>query len=466
MLTDQINRFLRAVKGESQPVTDDIPEPITYPYAYVIPVDEGLQQDALQARRAVRHLIRNGIQVKQATSDFVVPAPTVAPAGGQVAAGTYPAGTYIVPLKQPLRGLANAMLWYGQDISALATEMYDACAWQLPESWGFTRQAVYEPFTAAAKKVVTAADPAGVVAGSGPVYMIANDANNAVKAVNSLLQDAVKVERAVTSSGAVPLGAYLVTVNQARVRELLAMVAAKYKVDAVTVDASGVETTPLYESDRRGAVTGLPKVGVYSDQPTLFALEQLGFDAELVATDADLSAYDVLVVDDTSGLDMDAVTAWVNGGGAYIGNGPYGFIDGLLAVSAMGGVDLNFYWANNTLGLTQYDTGSLVTAGLGGQGFTFAFPITWFVPAIDGDVAVDAVYDAGYFQAGFWRLPDPTGLVQADAAGQPIVVHGAVGSGRVTFFGPMTAFRAGTEATFRLLTNAVFTGSYQDMTER
>ena len=58
----------------------------------------------------------------------------------------------------------------------------------------------------------------------------------------------------------------------------------------------------------------------------------------------------------------------------------------------------------------------------------------------------DAAYDADYFLAGFWQIGDPTGWVQADAAGQPIVVHGLYGDGRVTFFGPLPAFRAGTEA--------------------
>ncbi len=50
MLTDQLNRFLRAESGASQPVTADVPEPLTYPFAYVIPVDPNLQTDALQAR--------------------------------------------------------------------------------------------------------------------------------------------------------------------------------------------------------------------------------------------------------------------------------------------------------------------------------------------------------------------------------------------------------------------------------
>jgi hypothetical protein len=75
----------------------------------------------------------------------------------------------------------------------------------------------------------------------------------------------------------------------------------------------------------------------------------------------------------------------------------------------------------------------------------------------------DAAYSDPYFVAGFWQIGDPTGLVIADAAGQPVVVHGMYGNGRVTFIGPMAAFRAHTEGSFRLLANAVYTGNYSDI---
>ncbi len=75
----------------------------------------------------------------------------------------------------------------------------------------------------------------------------------------------------------------------------------------------------------------------------------------------------------------------------------------------------------------------------------------------------DAAYNDTYFTAGFWQIGDPTGLEIADAAGKPIVVHGMYGDGRVTFIGPMAAFRAHTEGSFRLLANAVYTGSYSDV---
>jgi len=447
MLTDQLNRFLRAESGASQPVTADVPAPITYPFAYVIPVDSSLQTDDLQARSAVRHLLQNGIRVFKATASFSAP-------GGQ----QFPAGSYIVPLRQPLRGIANAMLWYGEDVSGQATEMYDACAWQLPESWGFTRYQVDDAFSAPQTPVTSAPDPDGTVSGNGPTYMIANSSNNAVAAVNALLSDAVKVDRVVGSpSTSVPLGAFLITPSQPRVRDTLVAAAKVFNIDVTTVDAGSVETQPLYFKDRRGAITGLPKVAVYYDGPTWYALENLFFLADRIDESTDLTEYDVLVCDDTSGLDIQALMQWVKDGGTYIANGPYGVIDGLLPVTGQGGVSSDFYWANNALGATHYADDSLNAAGLGESGYTFAFPITWFTD-LGAGVSIDAAYEDPFLLAGFWAGQPP----MADATGKPIVVHGFYGEGRVTYFGPVTAFRAGTEGTFRLLANAIYTGSYDD----
>jgi hypothetical protein len=260
------------------------------------------------------------------------------------------------------------------------------------------------------------------------------------------------------------LGAFLVRATDARTRAFLAETAAGYGVDisSIAAPSGAVQTQHVYhEGYPSGSVAGPLKVAVYYDGPTDYALNELGFDSEIIDDASRLAGYDILVVDDTSGLDMDAVKAWVDAGGAYVANGPYGIGADLLDVNPMGGYDWSFYWANDCLGQTQYDDSSLVTTGLGELGFTFAFPITWFEDLGPG-VVNDASYDDPYFLAGFWQIGDPTGLVIADAAGKATVVHGMYGAGRVTFIGPLAAFRAHTEGTFRLLANAIYTGSYND----
>jgi Zinc carboxypeptidase len=460
MLTNQVKRFQRANNGNSQPVTADVPEPITYPFGYVIPVDPKMQQNPSEARKALRHLLANGVEVYKTTADIEMEA-------GR-GASAFPAGSYFVPLKQPLRGMANAMLWYGEDVSPQATQMYDACAWQLPESWGFTRYELTDEVAVAAKQVTSVPYPAGQFAGDGPWFAVVADRDNDVKAVNHLVENGVPVERVVWTAGGdedPPLGTFLVNATSKQARDFLAQTAADYGVtiSEVQLVTDNVTMQHVYhEGYPSGSVTGPLKVAVYYDGPTAFALRKLGFDAEVVDADVDLGGYDVLVCDDYYGLDLDAVAAWVAGGGAYVANGPYGIIDGLLDVQPMGGYDWSFYWANNCLGLTEYSDSSLVTTGMGEAGYTFGFPITWFEGLGEGVVS-DATYGDPYFLAGFWQIGDPTGLVIADAAGEPVVVHGMYGDGRVTFMGPMTAFRAHTEGSYRLLANAIYTGSWSDV---
>ncbi len=459
MLTNQVKRFQRADSGKSQPVTADVPEPLTYPYGYFIPAQKG-QESPAQAREAVQHLLDNGIEVYRTKAAWV-PAP-----GRKIE--EIPAGSYFVPMRQPLRGIANAMLWYGEDVSAQATQMYDACAWQLPESWGFTRVQVMDPVTVPMQRVKRAPPVAGRLAGDGPWFTIvaAGGGTADIEAANDLVEHGQPVERVVGTAGELgdpPMGALLVRASSAQAVSFLRQTAARSgaTISEVQVDTTRIDTQPLYhEGYPAGSVTGPLEVAVYSDGPTAFALRELGFHAEVVESDVDLGEYDVLVADDYSGLDVDAVKTWVADGGAYVANGPYGIIDGLLDVQPMGGYDWSFYWANNCLGHTQYSDTSLVTTGMGESGYTFGFPITWF-ESLGPGVESDAAYTDPYFLAGFWQIGDPTGLTIADAAGKSVVVHGMSGDGRVIFIGPMAAFRAHTQGTFRLLANAIWTGSHQ-----
>jgi hypothetical protein len=443
LLRDQLARFLRAERGASQPASADVPVPLAFPFAYVIPVDPSLQRSPEEARKAVRLLLRDGIRVERATAAFSVP--------GQGAATSYPAGTYIVPLRQPLRGLANAFLWHGQDMSAAATDVYDSMAWQLPENWGFDRSPVSAPFGYAAAVATGAADPVGSVAGAGPDYVLPAVSNRAVRAANALVAQGLGVSR-VTAAGALPFGAFVVHAALASQRAALVTAARRFSVSFASADATGAALQAIRPV----------QVAVYYDGPTRFVLRGLGFDATVIHDFRRLASYDVLVLDDANAEGLSAATqsairAWVAAGGVYIASGPYAYIPGLLEVTVNGGPawdvdDPSSY--TNALAVTDYQPGSLIAAGLGSSGSSFAFPPAWFT-GLGAGVSVDATYADTFLQAGWWAAtPAP-----AAAAGQPVIVHGACGAGRVTYFGPMPAFRAGTDGTFRLLANAIFTGN-------
>ncbi|BDZ55439.1 hypothetical protein GCM10025870_25120 [Agromyces marinus] len=96
-----------------------------FPRAYVIPAGEA-QRSATDAANLVDQLIANGVEVQRASSAFT--------ADGT----TYAAGSYVVDMHQPLRGMANVLLADGSDISERVPDMYDISAWSLALLWGPT----------------------------------------------------------------------------------------------------------------------------------------------------------------------------------------------------------------------------------------------------------------------------------------------------------------------------------------
>ncbi len=103
----------------------DDQEPVDLPRAYVIPVGAG-QRSMSDVRDLVENLLFHDIRVGTLDADTVV--------GGT----TYPKGSYVVDMHQPLRGLANTLLDLGSDISKKVPSMYDISAWSWSYLWGAT----------------------------------------------------------------------------------------------------------------------------------------------------------------------------------------------------------------------------------------------------------------------------------------------------------------------------------------
>ncbi|MGH3589014.1 MAG: M14 family zinc carboxypeptidase, partial [Pseudonocardia sp.] len=149
MLADQIEVFRRGVTGEPKDALTaedvaavpgpgewkqhwdlaDDQDPVDLPRAYVIPVGDG-QRSAADAEALVDQLLFHGVEVGtlQRTT--------------RLDGTTYPQGSFVVDLHQPLRGLANAMLDLGTDISDKVPSMYDISAWSLSSLWGATVDSV------------------------------------------------------------------------------------------------------------------------------------------------------------------------------------------------------------------------------------------------------------------------------------------------------------------------------------
>ncbi|WP_430871366.1 hypothetical protein, partial [Escherichia coli] len=75
-------------------------------------------------------------------------------------------------MDQAKAGLANTMLWDGEDITNDTPAMYDISAWSLPELWGFEAVAIQNPIKVNTTKVNRITGQ-GTVSGKGP-FMIPN----------------------------------------------------------------------------------------------------------------------------------------------------------------------------------------------------------------------------------------------------------------------------------------------------
>ncbi len=192
LLHDQAEQFRRGVEGIPQPDGD-----VTFPEAYVIPASAPQQRAPLQAARMVEKLQAAGVEVYRAATLI------------ELDEIPYPAGTYVIPMRQSLRGLANTWLWQGTDLSDVQS-MYSTCATNLTQLFGFDRVIVDEALGEIALTPVTETAPAGEVFGEGECYLLANESVEAVKMVNDLLDAGVTVEITTAASEAAPLGTYVV----------------------------------------------------------------------------------------------------------------------------------------------------------------------------------------------------------------------------------------------------------------
>ena len=101
-----------------------------FPDFYVIPMDS-TQLDISQAMEAVRYLTRAGVAVRELTSPL------------QIGETTYPAGTFVVDMRQGNRFIANVALFKGTDASIMAGRPYSTNnVTNLPALRGFTSDRV------------------------------------------------------------------------------------------------------------------------------------------------------------------------------------------------------------------------------------------------------------------------------------------------------------------------------------
>jgi hypothetical protein len=440
---------------------------VAFPYAYIVPVDPSLQADPLEAYKSINHCLEYGIRVSAARSAFV--------AGST----TYPAGTFVILMAQPLRGLANNLLWDGEDVKTAygVSSMYDISAWAMPYLWGFTRDVATTPFTAsltplrsAAVRPVRGAPLAadycprvvgrtGRLTGPGHAFWWKSDSIWTFLAANQMLrrQFAIgMVTRSMVTDPSVPVGAFMIdTKTTPRAAAFLSSTAARYGIDFTSTAATIAETSRL----------STPNVQVAAGSDTVWVLsKQMGF-AKVAAWDGKAAAIPgattAMINSATGTASVAAVQRWLAGAAGsttrtYIGidgGGGRAFAAGLLGAGVTAADDPAA--ADNGVVAVDYAQDDTLTAFSPLHGYAFAYPPHWYT-VTDPSVATNATYRqgiAGPFQEGFWNNADQA------AVGSAAVISGSFGAGsvrgRVVLMGFHPTFRGFQDNTAPLLARAV-----------
>jgi zinc carboxypeptidase len=429
LIADQIEVFRRGAAGEELVVPPlgwvpgFGPEDIwtnEFPRGYVIPAGDG-QRSAVAAARLVDFLIASDVRVRRATRSFTLD-------------GTrYPAGSYLVDMRQPKRGMATVLLEAGLDVTPRVGQMYDISGWSHGLLWGATVDVVDtgDPRRVPSRQVLAAAET-GEVARNGNLSLRLDDGAEVI-ALNELLARGVDVSWAGDGTVVVPASA----------RGIARELAERYGVQFDRATGQGSGALP--------AVT--IAAAVASDE--LFTLQELGFDVVPVSTSIlnagfDWSGVDVLFV--SSGLVHSRLNAAARAGldefltrGGVVTRGATGAefnqATGLLAVTAVEG--------------REDANGVVEVTGFGEHAFVFS-PL-WFT-GLGPEVTVEQSYASeGPLVSGHWR-PDEDGAGGQDqAAGQASVVSGLSARGAaVVMFGTEPLFRNHPKGSFAQVARAIY----------
>jgi hypothetical protein len=231
------------------------------PFAFVVPP----ASDEFTRRRMMERLIMGGVEVHQATADFVVEGKTL------------PAGSYVIFLSQPYRAFAKDMLerQYYPEIriapEAPPLEPYDATAWTMPLKMGVEAIEVGEPFDVQARRVASIQSPASTVPSADAGYLAVSRASLAAYrfanlAIKAGLNLCTLTAPADSAAKALSPGTFLVYVGKnpdavtAKIRELATGLGLTF-TSAKAVDAAAVRPMkalrlgiyePYLESDSFG----------------------------------------------------------------------------------------------------------------------------------------------------------------------------------------------------------------------
>jgi Zinc carboxypeptidase len=436
---------------------------IDYPQAFVIPKGDHQRSDP-EARRLVRWLLANGVEVRQLKRGYRY----TPPGGSEI---RFEQDSWVVFMEQPLRGLAYTSLGAGQDISDRISIIYaPPGAWSHGYLWGadvveVPDAATFDPDTKRVRKVWKA--PGGVDGWrNAAAFALELDSPTAVRTLNALLGAGVTAQLA-TAPFTNALG------EQMSAGTVLFPASAKDALEDAGGDSGlwfiGVRASGLPPAE---AIDRSPRIAVLTGavNQDIWVLRNLGFRADPVSTAVINTAptdplvnYDVVFnTGNWPGTALPTararLTAFFAAGGGYIGanaNGANflaaaGQVTGLTAVfNSGGGAGYSgiVHWINSGPGT------SIITGAYRNQDTAIMDPPTWFT-AVPGTWTGDGSLPlSGFFLSGLFPGGNTSG-----APGSTVIAHGlnTAGTSRMTTFAMNPLYRADPEREWPMISSAAY----------
>ncbi|MDV2883739.1 X-prolyl-dipeptidyl aminopeptidase [Alkalihalophilus pseudofirmus] len=428
LFKQQLEIFKRGVNGEDNRAVDEYfvnadGEEIGrvrhghdsfFPDYYVIPTDKEHQKNVLEAHKMAEYLLRNGVKVEETTRPV------------DLQGETYPKGTFVIPMNQAKRGLANAVLYQGDNVSDW-NAMYDPVVVNFPALRGFDQLEIREAgaFKGLTQEMAEVNLPTGELRGNAPKQVVRSTSNDTVKLINALLNDGKKVEVAVESKGNISRGDYIISTQDLRSYE-----STFYFEAHPAGNGKGVETEQVVQ----------PKVAATGSSQLNFSLRQLGFTL-VKPENADV------IVSDARNFNAQQAE-----GKAFIG------IGGSALRSVYDSGVLEGFKYEQTRGTHE----GLVKANVNPHKLTAGYNANELLYVTTGSYITEVPESAevlltfsdaeDFYVSGWWPG-------HAGAKGQTMAFTSEVNGTTYTLFANDLAFRAHTEHSYRLLANSIFDAS-------
>lgn len=395
-----------------------------FPEYYVIPVNRSLQKNVLEAYKLAEYMLRNGIKLERTTAAVTAEE------------NTYPEGSFVIDMHQALRGYANEILYDGYDVSDFAM-MYAEIVNAFHDTRGFDRYAVWEAgaFDGQTERITAVAKPGTEIIGNAEYYVISNCNNDAVRAVNELLDEGKKTELLLESGSGYSKGDYLAS------RKDLAMIADKYLL----------EVSAYYGNAQKVALKKPIIAAVSASGHLTYALSELGFE---ITSDAE--GGNIIVTDSSRD-----VSSEIEAGVPYVGIGgsAMSFVKYTLGIEGFDYISSGY----EALMRGKIAQDSFVTSGYTEKGVIYNAKGGYISSVPDGaKVLVKLNDDATWFKAGWWPDTDvygetDYGKLQAKGKALSIAMEAGTEKAQLTIFANNLVNKAHPQSDWRMLSNAVFT---------